>query len=122
MPAVFALPGVDGKTQTPYQALVNEGGGLTPGADGQGPRLREFTDGLSNTLVLVETFPMVPWTKPVDVSDVMAAREVSVRPSEGGFLVARGDGSVVFIANSIDQQVWQALTTRAGDEAVNYQP
>jgi len=124
MPAVFALPGDADKTQTPYQALVNEGGGLTPGADGQGPKFSEFTDGLSKTLVLVETLPMVPWTKPVDVSDVMAAREVSVRPSEGGFLVARGDGSVVFIANSIDQQVWQALTTRAGGEAVNvnYQP
>lgn len=122
MPAVFALPGVDGKTQTPYQALVNAGGGLTPGADGQGPKFSEFTDGLSNTLVLVETLPLVPWTKPVDVSDVMAAREVSVRPSEGGFLVARGDGKVVFIANSIDPQVWQALTTRAGGEAVNYQP
>ena len=65
---------------------------------------------------------MVPWTKPVDVSDEIAASEVSVRSSEGGFLVARGDGSVVFISSTIDQQIWKALTTRAGGEVVNYRP
>lgn len=122
MPAVFAFPGNASKTQTPYQALVNEGGGLTPGADGKGPKFSEFRDGTSNTVVLVETLPMVPWTKPVDVNDEMAASEVSVRPGEGGFIAARGDGSVAFISNTIDQAVWKALTTRAGGEVVNPQP
>lgn len=122
MPDVFALPGDANKTQTPYQALVNEGGGLTPGADGKGPKFSEFRDGTSNTVVLVETLPVVPWTKPVDVRDEMAASEVSVRSGEGGFIAARGDGSVAFISNTIDQAVWKALTTRAGGEVVNPQP
>lgn len=122
MPSVFALPGNEGTSETPYQAVVTAGGGLTPGAEGQGPAFAEFTDGLHNTLVLVETLPTVPWTKPVDVSDVMAARDVSVRPDENGFLVARGDGSVIFIANNIAETVWRALNTRAGGESVDLQP
>jgi prepilin-type processing-associated H-X9-DG protein len=36
-----------------------------------------------------------------------------------GVNAAMGDGSVRFVANDIDQPVWQAMCTRAGEEAVS---
>lgn len=118
MPQVFALPGGEKGSETPYQAIAVDGSGLAPGRDGRGPRMAEFTDGTSNSLLLLETLPMVPWTKPVDVSDIEDARQVSVRPTEGGFLAARADGSVSFFANTLDKNTWKALITRAGGEII----
>lgn len=122
MPQVFALPGAEGTNETPYQAIVSEDGALTPKEDGGNRKFRDFTDGMSNTVVLVETKPFVPWTKPDDVGDVMAVTKVSLRPGESGFLAAIADGSVRFFSSSIDANVWKALLTKSGGEVVGQIP
>lgn len=118
MPRVFAFPwpGQDGSTETPYQAIASDGGGLTLTKDGQPPGVTDITDGTSNTVFLVETKPMVPWTKPTDLTDSAKQHELVIHP--GGFNSAFGDGSVRFISNSIDEAAWKSITTRSGGEVV----
>ena len=114
MPAVFAFPGSTG-SDTPYLAVASPDGGLTLTKEGKAPRFQDTTDGLSSTVFVVETNPMVPWTKPVDATDLEAIRNSGLH-SGMGFHVGLGDGAVVFIAKSIDSTVWKALTTRSGGE------
>lgn len=119
MPKVFSFPGSVDSTDTPYQAIASNDGGLTLTPAGMPPTFAVVTDGSSNTVFLVETKPMVPWTKPVDVTDADQVREVAVHT--GGFHAGFGDGSVRFIAESINPTLWHALTTRSGRE-VTAQP
>lgn len=114
MPTVFAFPGTVG-TDTPYLAIASPDGGLTLTKEGKAPRSQDTTDGLSSTVFVVETNPMVPWTKPVDATDLEAIRNSGLH-SGMGFHVGLGDGAVVFIAKSIDSAVWKALSTRSGGE------
>ncbi|MCU0719739.1 MAG: DUF1559 domain-containing protein [Pirellula sp.] len=114
MPAVFVFPGTMG-TDTPYLAIASPDGGLTPTKDGKAPRFQDATDGFNSTVFVVETNPMVPWTKPVDATDLEAIRKTPLHNGLG-FHVGLGDGAVVFIANSIDPLVWKALSTRSGGE------
>ena len=118
MPAVFALPGEPSTQETPYQAIVSPGGGLTLTADGQPPTFAHFKDGTSNTVIVVETHPRVPWTKPVDVTDALAPLKASPRDSENAFSEGMADGFVLTISQSIDQGIWQALLTRDGGERI----
>lgn len=120
MPQVFAVTGTTGTRATPYQAIVSESGGLTLTKAGKEPGFRDFTDGTSNTVVIAETKLLVPWTKPVDlVADAQTPSLGTVRESDPGIVVGMGDGSVHFISNNIDAQIWQALITRDGGEVNN---
>jgi hypothetical protein len=114
MPTVFAFPGTVGM-DTPYLAVSSPDGGLTLSKEGKAPRFQDATDGLNGTVFVVETKPMVPWTKPVDAADIEAVRNTPIH-SGLGFHVGLGDGAVVFIAKSIDSAVWKALSTRSGGE------
>jgi hypothetical protein len=114
MPNVFAFPGTVG-TDTPYLAIASSDGGLTLSKEGKAPRFQDVTDGLSSTAFVVETNPMVPWSKPVDATDLEAIRKTPLHNSLG-FHVGLGDGAVVFITNSIDPLVWKAISTRSGGE------
>ena len=67
-PADYANPrgGVPEPHATNYLAVVGRGAAF----DGQrGSRLSDFGDGLSNTLLVVESNPPVPWTGPQDLRD-----------------------------------------------------
>lgn len=117
MPEVFAVPGFRNTQETPYQAIVSEGGALTPHADGQAPKIARITDGTSNTISFVETKLLVPWTKPADLdADAQTPKLGTARDSDPGILAAFVDGSVRFISENIDPQVWKALLTRSGGE------
>ena len=120
MPAVFKDPNdrlAPGKTA--YLAVTGPGTAFGDGATG--PQIRDFTDGLSNTIVLVEADPdqAVEWTKPddwqLDPANPMAGLGRS-RP--GGFLATFADGSVQFIPAGTDPGTMNAMMTHAGDEPV----
>lgn len=83
-------------------------------------RLRDFRDGVSNTIVVVESRQGVPWTKPSDIE----VRPDSDVPSFGGFdrsgaLVLLADTAVTFLPNSVPQASLRAFVTRAGGERIS---
>ncbi|MHC4880616.1 MAG: hypothetical protein ACYTGL_29545, partial [Planctomycetota bacterium] len=83
-------------------------------------QLRDFRDGISNTIVVVESRQGVPWTKPSDI-DVGSGGDV---PSFGGFdpagsLVLLGDTAVTFLPKTVSQKDLRAFVTRAGGERIS---
>lgn len=119
MPAVYASPGqrlMPGHTT--YHAATGERLLFPPDRE---VRFANVTDGLSNTLMVLEgnVASQVPWTSPeyleIDDNDPLANFR-DARP--GGFNAGLGDGSVRFISNLIDPQVFKALLTRDGGERI----
>lgn len=121
MPSIYAHPSVElPQGETIYHAVVGDGLALkSKGAT----RMAEVTDGLSNTIAIVEVDAesAVPWTKPSDVEIDLAnplAHMGKALPQ--GFNVALMDGAVKFMSNSIDPAMFAAMLTRAGGEIVNF--
>ncbi len=84
-------------------------------ADGNGIRLGDVTDGLSNTIMTLRANDesAVIWTKPDDLEIDMAKLVKGLdRPGEDSFLVVMGDGSVRKFRLKIDPTKMAALLTR----------
>jgi prepilin-type processing-associated H-X9-DG protein len=145
MPAVYTCPsaprGEPGFTH--YRALAGPGAFFEPaydkrlekvwwvGDDGtkhyageprNGLHIASFTDGLSNTLMVVEAKQSVPWTRPDELlfdsappADPLFGAGSSHR---GGFNVVFADASVWFLPNTTAPGLFRALITRAGNEIV----
>lgn len=126
MPKVFEIPGRPApKGQTyfrifslPKNAKGKERPWLVEGQ--KGPALTAITDGLSNTLMIVEAGEAVPWYKP----DVLGYDGVLPLPQLGDktadrFIAAMGDGSVRTLKPSkLGEKTLRALITRDGGEVV----
>lgn len=81
--------------------------------------LRDITDGTSNTIAIVEAKRNIPWTKPEEIEfDATAAKLPELGFVPEGAQVGFGDGSVRFLARSIDPSLFNKLLTRAGGEVV----
>lgn len=112
MPDVFRNDRVSAKNQTVVQSFVGKGAFF----DGpQGPRFSDFTDGSSNSLMLVEADAdqAVVWTKPADLKfdPGNPAKGVgSLR--ENGFLAIMADGHVRFISAEIDPETLRRIVIR----------
>lgn len=119
MPDVFKSPGKNSKPgMTRYLVLVGEG---TLFEGSRGRSIAEVIDGTSNTVLVVEADPdrAVPWTKPEDLPfDPDNPLAGLGHASPGGFNVLFCDGSVRFISETIDPEVWRALVSYAGGEPV----
>ena len=106
-------------TATSYFALTGPET-IFPGATGTA--FSSITDGMSNTLLVVEARRNVPWTKPEDIPfDPTKSAEVlkSLGGNHpGGFLAATADGAVRFVSSTLDPDSFKALVTRAGGEVV----
>ena len=107
MPAVYrSAHAPDGKPgHTHYQGFASKKGAL----EGAGQRIRDFTDGTSNTLLLVESAESVPWTKPQDLTEIPAFLE---GPE---IHVLMTDGSVR-VEKELDSLTLQKMITRNGGE------
>ena len=119
MPMVYRSPnsavGQFGKTN--YLTVRNEHS-VFPGD--KGIAISEITDGTSNTIMTVEVpdESAVVWTKPDDFAyDETNPLKGLTGMRPGGFNAGFADGSVRFIASSIDPAVLKALFTRNGGEA-----
>ena len=121
MPAVFNNPsntvGDEGKT---VYLLPTGKGTMFEGNNAL--TFQEVTDGLSNTIMIVEAADdaAVEWTKPGDLSFDPAKPTAGLSGARpGGFQAAFGDGSVRFLADAIDESVLKALFTPRGGETVD---
>lgn len=93
---------------------------------GWGSKAEEVTDGLSNTIYLMQTPPGLqqPWIagggatiRGLDPDKPMAAFKYPQRGrAKPGTYALMGDGSVRFIPEDIDPKVLKAMATRAGDD------
>ncbi|MBC8872564.1 MAG: DUF1559 domain-containing protein [Planctomycetes bacterium] len=112
MPPVFRNPNVDPiSTNTSYFALTSNG---TVFSIEEGTRIRDISDGTSNTILLVEAKREIPWTKPEDIP-YDPDKKI---PQLGGFeektfLTAFCDGSVRTIVQSVSEKTLRALITIA---------
>jgi prepilin-type processing-associated H-X9-DG protein len=120
MPKIYAPLGV--KTKDGHSTFYQVFHGKMAAFEGkEGMRFpASFTDGTSNTLLVVEAGEAVPWSKPADV-DFDPAKPL---PKLGGlfpkgFNTAFADGSVRFIKKGVDEKTLKALITRNGGEVVN---
>ncbi|WP_442510948.1 DUF1559 domain-containing protein [Novipirellula sp. SH528] len=90
----------------------------------QGERkFQEVLDGLSNTIMVVETNRSiaVPWTKPADVEiDINNPLPQLGNTHQGGFHVLLADGSVRFVTKEIAVETLKALFTYNGKEIVRF--
>ncbi|MEP0430698.1 DUF1559 domain-containing protein [Rhodopirellula bahusiensis] len=104
---------------TIYQAVVGDSIGLKPM---QRTGFREFLDGLSNSVFILETNAdqAVLWTKPEDLNiDLDNPLKGLGSAWQGGFHVGMGDGAVKFITEEIDPDLFRKMLTRAGREVVD---
>jgi len=91
--------------------------------DPNGVRMSKITDGLSNTIALVEADDdrAVIWTKPEDITIDRKNPTAGLLGHYGeAFHVGIADGSVRFVKKSIDPTVLWALFTRAGGEIAEF--
>ena len=122
MPRVYACPShpAAGGTISNYATIT---GDHTVLGDGKCVKIREITDGTSNTLMVVEACQLnFPWMKPVDI-DAKTAFKAGTPDGVssyhvGGAHILLADGSVRYLSNNVDPRVFQALITRDGGEVI----
>jgi hypothetical protein len=120
MPEVFASPHPrDGQEPftTFYQVFVGPKG-EAPFELGRRPRFPgDFTDGVLNTLLIVEALESVPWTKPADIP---YSNKAPVPKLGGifrdGFNAAMADQKVRFIKRTVSADTLRAAITPAGND------
>ena len=126
MPATYALSGSRTEsTSTFYQVFAGKRSAFDPSSKG-GVGFREFIDGMSNTLAVVEARGAVPWTKPEDLpfdfgappKELMALRDRLGGHFGDGFQALFADSSVRMIGRSIAPGILRAIISCDGNEAV----
>jgi hypothetical protein len=107
MPAIYALPTRNAKKgETFFRVFTGPNTPYHPERPGgAGPRIVEFTDGTSNTILVAEANGSVPWSKPED----LVIDPKKPLPKLGGaypdtFLALFADGSVHMMPTKIDEQ------------------
>jgi hypothetical protein len=109
VPRVFQEPSEQGKSKnTSYFAMAGVNTILNLGA--AGARMSNITDGLSNTIAIVEAKKDVPWTKPEDFH--VDATAAMLGYDKETFNVGMGDGSVRTIKKTIDATMLKWLFIR----------
>ena len=121
MPKVYApavaKDGEKDKNVTHYLGFVG-GGGLFQ--RDHTVNINSVIDGTSNTLMIAEAVPGVPWTKPEDLTFTRR----SLLPELGGqfkegFVGVTADGAVRLFKKSLDPTLLVEMITRGGMEVID---
>jgi hypothetical protein len=105
-------------TDTYYQGFAGPGTAFEPG---QKLGLNQFTDGTSNTLLVAEVGPPVPWTKPADVEYDPSKPFPAVRwPFTNLVSTAFADGSYHHWAPTVPELLLRQVISRAGGEVSSW--
>lgn len=124
VPRVYSAEGV--QQSGPYKTRLVAP--LTPstafGKPGDATKFANMSDGLSNTILIVETTPenAVIWTKPEDlIVDIDAPLKSLLAEAEAGFFALIGDGSARFFERaSVDDEKLRALLSIDGGELIEW--
>lgn len=117
MPQIYRSPS-DSSGNNAY--FVPTGGPTLFPPSNPGVKFSEVTDGLSNTIMVVEAKREIPWTKPEDLEyDPSKPMPEFGGFTPEGFNSGFADGSVHFISSRIEPQLLKALLSRNGGEVVN---
>ena len=123
MPRIFHCTSNNaGPGMCDYSVIMGE---ETAFIDENGKSLAAIMDGTSNTILIVERKTPVNWMDPLaeitfeEASEGINGKDCKVGSKHtGGINVAMADGSVRFISQTIDLDLWKALLTISGGEAV----
>jgi hypothetical protein len=87
----------------------------------KGPRIGDFTDGLSNTVLVVtaDDAHAVPWTRPEDLRFDPAHPNVGLARYPDGYVVGMADGSVAFLSAAVDPKKLLPAFTPGGGEVLS---
>jgi prepilin-type processing-associated H-X9-DG protein len=121
MPAAFACPHNEDRegwaAMSTYQVIVGPQTMFTGGT--AGVRRDDVTDGTANTILVVETNDLAPWTAPHAVAFLSASSLGTCGSAHpGGLNAAMADGAIRFIKSTIDPDVLWSLMTRNGGEVI----
>jgi hypothetical protein len=106
---------------TAYCAFVGKGAAFEKGNNLRIPR--DFPDGISRTIFVVEATEGVIWCSDGDLPyDPDKPLPPLGHPSRDGFLAAFGDGSVRYIPKNTDEKLIRAMITRNGGERIDELP
>jgi prepilin-type processing-associated H-X9-DG protein len=124
-PPELACPGAAGRHdgETGYLVVVgpeiNAWSVNTPFDSTRGVDLREITDGTSNTVLVMETDTLIPWTKPDDLHWSPAGALPQLRsPHNGGTHALFADGATRFITPAIRPEILRGMLTINGGEVI----
>ena len=114
MPKIYGAKG----DKTHYRVFHGKG---TAFEGTTGLKLPSFTDGTSNTVLIVEAVDSVEWTKPEEFAydGEKPLPKLGGTPFENGFNAAMADGSVRFMSTTIKEALMRALITRNGGEVID---
>lgn len=118
MPEVYRAPNADpNSTNTSYVVPIIDKGIFSAEAMLKGPGLAKVTDGLSNTVLVIETETTIPWTKPedlvIDPAKPLPALGFAKSPTLNA---AFADGAAYrFIKSPTMEVLLPFLTASAGD-------
>ena len=117
MPATYAAPGYKKGRLPPHHTVCHVFVGPGTAFEGPGGRtLKDFPDGQSNTLLIVEAGDPVPWTKPANLPFDPARVEVPRGLFKDGYRAGFADGSVRFVPHDAPPDRLRAAITRNGGE------
>jgi hypothetical protein len=121
MPSSYAPPSGKAWRVPPHHTVCHVLVGKGAAFEGrEGLRLpTDFSDGVSNTLLLVEAGQPVPWTKPEDLSYDPDGPLPDLRGLfHDGFRACLADCSLHFVRKGTSESVLRAAITRNGGEAL----
>jgi len=103
----------------PYGTYFQVFAGIGAAFDDRLPMtFKSFTDGTSQTILVIEAGEAVPWTKPQDLQFFpdQPLPKLAGHSKKGFTYSLYADGSVRRLPNTIDQEILRALITRNGGE------